>query len=199
MSITKRNFDTKTMVLAALMTAFVIVFQLLATFTTFFGPFSTAIALIPIVIGAAMCGTWCGAWLGLVFGIVVLATGGANLFLTYEIPGTIITVLGKGTLCGLAAGVMYSSMRGLNANRYLSVLAAALVCPVVNTAVFLLGCAVFMLDDVAQIAAAAKMTGSGMEIFLAMAAGNFLFELGMNIVLSPIMVRILNIKGKLSR
>jgi hypothetical protein len=90
-------------------------------------------------------------------------------------------------------------MRGLNANRYLSVLAAALVCPVVNTAVFLLGCAVFMLDDVAQIAAAVKMTGSGMEIFLAMAAGNFLFELGMNLVLSPVMVRILNIKGKLSR
>ena len=39
----KGRFSTEKMVLSALMTALVIVFQLLATYTTFFGPFSTAI------------------------------------------------------------------------------------------------------------------------------------------------------------
>ena len=192
----KSKFNTQSLVLAALMTAFVILFQLLGTFTAFFGPFSTAVALVPIVIGAAMCGSWCGGWLGLVFGIVVLLSGGANLFLAYEIPGTIITVLLKGALCGLAAGFTYRLFVRLRLNKYLCVLIAALVCPMVNTGVFLLGCAVFFLKHAAPIAAQLGMSGSGMEIFFALAGANFIFEILMNIVLSPVMVRILNIKKK---
>ena len=57
---TKSKLMTEKLVLGAIMTTLVIVFQLLATFTTFFGPFSTAIALIPIVIGAALCGVVMG-------------------------------------------------------------------------------------------------------------------------------------------
>ena len=78
------NKKTETMVLGAVMTALVVVFQLLATFTAIFGPFSTAIGLIPIVIGAAICGVKMGGWLGFVFGVVVLASGGANLFLAFD-------------------------------------------------------------------------------------------------------------------
>ena len=44
------------MVLGAVMTALVVLLQLLSTYTTFFGPFSTALALVPIIIGAALCG-----------------------------------------------------------------------------------------------------------------------------------------------
>ena len=83
MKTTQQKNKTGKLVLAAMMTALVIVFQLLATYTTFFGPFSTAIALIPIVIGACLCGPAIGAWLGLVFGVVVLATGGAALFFAF--------------------------------------------------------------------------------------------------------------------
>ena len=38
-----KRMSTETMVLASLMTALVVVFQCLATYTAFFGPFSTAI------------------------------------------------------------------------------------------------------------------------------------------------------------
>ena len=61
----ENKMSTHTLVLGALMSALVIVFQLLATYTAFFGPFSTAIALIPIAIGAILCGPAIGAWLGL--------------------------------------------------------------------------------------------------------------------------------------
>ena len=64
---------TEKIVMSALMTTLVIIFQLLATYTTFFGPFSTAIGLIPIAIGACLCGPAIGAWLGFVFGVVVIA------------------------------------------------------------------------------------------------------------------------------
>ena len=188
------NKKTQTMVLGAVMTALVVVFQLLATFTAIFGPFSTAIALIPIVIGAAICGTAMGGWLGFVFGVVVLASGGANLFLAFDVFGTFATVLVKGIACGLAAGLAYKLFAKIN--RYVAVFAAALICPVVNTGVFMLGSVLFFLDSVSEIAAAIGMDGTGVGVFWAMAMGNFLFEIGMNLVLSPVIVRLLDLRKK---
>ena len=127
----QRKNQTYSLVLGAIMTAIVIVLQYVGTATTFFGPFSTAVALVPIVIGAALCGTGIGAWLGFVFGAVVLITGGANLFLAFNVIGTIITVLLKGTLCGITAGLVYKALH--KKNQYLAVAAAAVICPVVNT------------------------------------------------------------------
>ena len=40
----KRKKQTKTLVLGSVMTALVIILQLIGTATTFFGPFSTAVA-----------------------------------------------------------------------------------------------------------------------------------------------------------
>lgn len=190
----KRKKQTETLVLGSIMTALVIVLQWVGTATTFFGPFSTAVALVPIVIGAAMCGTAIGAWLGFVFGVVVIITGGAALFLAFDVPGTFITVLLKGTACGLAAGLVYKLFEKYN--RYIGVIAAAIVCPVVNTGVFLLGCFVFFMDSADAIAAQLGMKVSGMALFWALAMGNFLLEVVTSLVLSPVIVRILKIKRK---
>ena len=191
---TKRNLPVDKLVLTALMTAFVVVFQLLGTFTAFFGPFSTAVALIPIVIGAALCGVTAGAWLGLIFGVVVLASGGAALFLFYDIPGTIITVLVKGVACGFAAGIVFKWLKKYNF--YFAVVASAIICPIVNTGCFMLGCAIFFMDSVNEIASAIGSPSSGYAIFWGMAIANFLFEIGMNILVSPIMARLLSIRRK---
>ena len=189
-----KRTSTHNLVLGAIMTALVVVFQLAGTFTTFFGPFSTALALIPIVIGAALCGVGTGAWLGFVFGFVVLISGGANLFLAFSVHGTIITVIAKGTLCGLAAGLVYKLF--CKHNRFVAVLAAAIVCPIVNTGVFMLGSILFFLDFAEQIATAIGLEKAGIAVFTAMATGNFIFELGLNIVLSPVIVRLLSIRTK---
>ena len=190
----KRRMSTETIVLGAVMTALVIVLQSLATYTTFFGPFSTAVALVPIVIGAAMCGSGIGAWLGFVFGVVVLATGNAALFLMFDIPGTIITVLLKGTACGFAAGLVYKLVKKFN--EYVAVVVSAIVCPMVNTGVFLLGSYVFFMDNAKGIAEQVKLNLSGMELFWALAMGNFIFEVVLSLVLAPVMVRLLKIRKK---
>ena len=182
------------MVLGAVMTAMVILLQLIGTYTTFFGPFSTALALVPIIIGAALCGVGVGAWLGLVFAVVVLATGGANLFLMFSVHGTLITVLLKGVACGFVAGLVYKLL--YKWNETIAVIAAALLCPVSNTAVFLLGSAAFFLPFANEIAQTINMSVSGMALFWAMAMGNFLFEVGLCLVLGPVVVRLLRIKRK---
>jgi uncharacterized membrane protein len=190
----KSRISTKTVALGAIMTAIVIVVQYLATYTTFFGPFSTAVALIPIVIGAALCGVGVGAWLGFIFGVVVLVTGGGALFFMFSVPGTVITVLLKGTMCGLVAGLVYKLLSRYNLT--VAAVASAIACPVVNTAVFLLGCVVFFLPHADGIAAQIGLSVTGLDVFYALAFGNFLFELGMSAVLSPVIVRLLNIKNK---
>ena len=190
----KKRMSTQTMVLGAMMTALVVVFQCLATYTTFFGPFSTAIGLIPIVVGAAMCGPLMGAWLGLTFGVVVIATGGANLFFAFSIFGTLVTVLAKGIACGYAAGLVYKLLAKFN--KTVAVVVSAVTCPVVNTGVFLLGSAVFFMGHANAIAEMLGMNVSGFGLFLALAMANFLFEVLMNLLLSPIIVRLLDIWSK---
>ena len=190
----KRKKQTQILVLGSIMTALVIILQLIGTVTTFFGPFSTAVALVPIVIGAAMCGTAIGAWLGFVFGVVVLLSGGAALFLAFNIPGTIITVLAKGTVCGLVAGLVYKALSKFNG--YLAVIAAAIVCPVANTSVFLLGCRIFFMPYADTIAQQLGLEVSGMALFWALAMGNFALEVATSLVLSPVIVRILKIERK---
>lgn len=188
----KKSFDTKKLVLAAMLTALVIILQLLGSFIRF-GTFSITLVLIPIVIGAATCGVGIGAWLGLVFGATVLLSGDALLFLNLDPFGTVVTVLGKGFACGLCAGLVYEALE--SKNKLLAVFAAAFVCPLVNTGVFILGSFIFFLDDIAKWAA-----GEGVStfkyIFVFLVGGNFFFELASNLLLSPAVVKLLNIRNK---
>ena len=186
-----RKKQTETLVLGAILTALVIVLQLMGSFIRF-GIFSISLVLVPIVIGAAKCGWKIGAWLGFVFGAAVLISGDAAAFLAVDVFGTILTVLLKGTACGLIAGIVYKLLE--KHNRYLAVIAAAIVCPIVNTGVFLLGCVVFFLPTITEWGVAAGFTNAAAYMFLGLAGGNFLFELGANVVLAPVIVRILNLK-----
>ena len=190
MNTNKTKMSTKTLVLGAVLSALVIVLQLMGFFIRL-GPFSISLVLVPIVIGAAMCDTRIGAWLGFLFGVVVLLSGDAAAFLAINIPGTIITVLVKGTACGLVAGLIYKLLERFN--RYVAVVAAAIACPIVNTGIFLLGCSVFFMETI-------KTWANGGDVLtymiLGLVGGNILVELAINIVLSPVIVRILNIKRK---
>lgn len=187
------KLQTRKMALGAILTAFVIVLQLLGSFIRF-GPFSISLVLIPIVIGAATCGVAVGAWLGFVFGMAVLLSGDAATFMSIDVWGTVVTVLLKGIACGFAAGVVYKLTEKLN--KYLAVIVAAFVCPVVNTGVFLLGCKLFFMEAVSSWGAAEGFTNTVAYMFLVLVGGNFLFELGSNMILSPGIVRILNIQKK---
>lgn len=187
---TKSTVKTKTsnMVLCAILTALVIVLQLLGSFIHL-GPFSISLVLVPIVIGSAVCGIGASIWLGLVFGVVVLFMDSAA-FMAVNPIGTIITVIAKGIFAGLFSGIVYSLFKRFN--RTLAVAAAAIVCPVVNTGVFLIGCKLFFMSAVTSWGTAAGFASAGQYIIYGLVGGNFIFELLVNIILSPVIVRLLN-------
>lgn len=176
------------------MTALVVVLQLMGSFIRF-GLFSVSLVLIPIVLGAALAGPLEGGWLGFVFGAAVLLSGDANLFIAVSIPGTLITVLVKGTAAGLIAGLVYRLIE--KKNRWVAILAAAIVCPVVNTGVFFAGCYLFFFD--ALSASAGGSNEVFMYIITVMIGWNFLFELLFNIALSPAVLRLTEVGEKIFR
>lgn len=178
--------------LLGLMTALVVVLQLLGQFIRF-GPFAVSLVLIPIVVGAALDGPLAGGWLGFVFGVVVLFTDAAG-FLAISVPGTVFTVLAKGVAAGVIAGVVYRLLE--KKNRWLAILAAAVVCPVVNTGVFFAGCYLFFFDAL-SVSAAEKGYSVFLYIILIMIGANFLFELLFNLLLSPAVLRVTELGEKI--
>ena len=187
-----RRFDTAALVTLALLTAIVAVLQGLSLGIRF-GMFSITLTLVPIIVGASLYGWKAGAWLGAVFGAVVLLTD-AGAFLAVNIPGTIVTVLAKGIAAGAAAGLIYTLIAKKNSTA--AVIAAAVVSPIVNTGIFLLGCRIFFWDFIGQIAIGEGFESAGAYIIFGMVEINFLIELGVNLVLSSAIVTIVNLAKK---
>lgn len=188
----QKKMSTRTMVTGALLTALVIALQYVSMAIRT-GTFSITLALIPIVIGAISCGKGMGAWLGMVFGITVLATGDAAPFMMVNIPGTIITVLLKGTACGFFAGLVYEIFEKIISKPYIAGIISAIICPVVNTGVFLLGCLVFFMKTVTQWAGG---TDVGKYMIFVLVGGNFLIEMAVIIIFAPAIVRVIKVVSK---
>ena len=184
---------TRTIAGAAILTAIVIVLQLIGG-AIHFGVFSISLVLVPIVIGAALYGVWIGAWLGLVFGVMVLLTGDAAPFLAINPLGTVLTVLIKGTCAGLCAGLVYRALE--KKNQFAAVVCAAVTAPVVNTGLFLVGCVLFFLDAVTEWGKAAGFENVGTYMITGFVGLNFLFELLVNVILAPVIVRLVNLGRK---
>ena len=192
----QRRNSTARLTLLAILTALVAILAYLGGFVKIGGLASISLTLIPVVLGAALCGPAAGAALGGVAGVVFFMTADAAFWLGLSIPGTILTVMVKGVLSGLCAGLVYRLLE--NKNRYLAVLAAAIVCPVVNTGIFLLGCLVFFLDAVKGFALAEGLS-VGAYLILFFVGLNFVFELLSNILLSPAIVNLINIRKKTTK
>lgn len=186
--------QTQKLVLGAILTALVIILQLLGTFVRF-GPFAISLVLVPIVIGAATCGYKIGGWLGLVFGVTVLLSGDAAAFYAVNVPGTIATVLVKGAACGIAAGLLFNLVGKLN--KYVAIVVSAIACPIVNTGVFLLGCKLFFMPTVTEWGLQLGFENAAKYMFLGLAGGNFIFEMIVNIILVPVIFTILKLSGLL--
>ena len=183
--------STKTLVMYALLTAVVVILQIIAEFVKV-GPCALSLVLIPIVVGGALCGWKCGAWLGFVFAVVTFACPSTLTFFGWNMPGTIITVISKSVFAGIAASVIYNAIAPKN--KTLAVFVAAIVAPIVNTGIFLLGCKLFFYEGITKD----WSNGQNAIVFVitAFVLFNFLFELITNILLSPAAVRIIKIRNK---
>ena len=194
----KQNGGTRKMTGLAIFTAIIVVLQVLCTFVRF-GPFSITLALAPIIIGTAMYGKGAGAYLGGVFGAVVLVTGllgwdGGTVMLLMGINplGCVLVCLLKGVAAGFFAGLCYELIA--KKNDKLGVLISGIVCPVVNTGLFIVGMLVFFFDALSGWAGGQNLL---LYIIVGLTGVNFLVELAVNIVLSSGITRIIRAGKKM--
>ena len=186
---TSRSFDTRKLVLLALLTAIVVVLQVLAILARpLFPAFTITLVLMPIIVGAALVGVYAGCWLGLVFGFAVLISGDAAPFMAVNVLGTILVVLLKGALAGLAAGAVYALIA--KKSKTAAAFVAAAVCPIVNTGIFVAGSYIFFLPTIKEWWGGADYSNVTAFIFLGMIGVNFLVELVLNLVLCPVIIRL---------
>ena len=186
------NQKVKSMVGVALLIALVIVLQFLGGMIPPVGGFSISLVLIPIVIGAAVYGPGSGALLGGVFGAIVTINcvngsdvGGAMVFQANPAL-CILVVMGKGILAGLAAGWVYRLLKGKNA--YVAMLCCAIVCPVVNTGVFIACMLTFFREVLAAWAGGGEIIA---YVLSGLVLANFVPELIINVVFGTAGQRIL--------
>lgn len=169
----------------SLFSAIIVVLTVLGNFVRF-GPVPITLSLAPIIIGAAVYGSSAGALLGGVFGLVVLLggifgwDGGTVMLLMGLNPiGCILICIGKGILAGYLSGLAYRAIE--NKSPLAAVVTAGVVCPVVNTGLFIIGMLVFYGSTLQSWA------GGQNVIYYAifgLAGINFVVELLVNLVLS---------------
>lgn len=185
--------NTQKLVTLAIFTALILVLQLTANVAKV-GPVSITLSLVPIVVGAALYGIGAGAYLGGVFGLVVLICcisgmdlGGAVLWAGNPAV-TALVCLGKGIAAGACAGGVYRTV-SKTGNLTLAALCAGVVCPVVNTALFCLAMVLFFHET---LVAWAGGTDLAYYVIFGLAGVNFLVELTVNLILGPVIVRIIH-------
>ena len=184
---------TKTITGMAVLTAIVVVLQVLSVVLPPIGVFRINLVLAPIIVGAALYGCWAGGWLGFVFGVVVLLTD-AGAFLAIDVLGTIVTCLLKGIFSGMAAGIVYRLVA--KKNTLAATITGGICAAVVNTGVFLLGCRLFFYDTVAAWGQAVGYTNTGLYMLVGFVGVNFLVELGVNLILSSVTTRIVTLRKR---
>jgi len=140
---------------------------------------SPALVLVPIVLGAAICGVGGGAWLGAVFSIIVLFDPTTVPFLQFNPVLTVLLVFAKGAGSGALVGLIFNLIS--KKNKYIAVVVSAISAPILNTGIFVLGCILFF----------SQLTGFG--VYTLFISVNFLVELIVNITIVPVVYYLLGV------
>lgn len=184
----------RTIVTVAILAALVVVLQTFASGIKI-GTFNVTLSLVPIIVGGALFGPLAGGFLGLVFSVVVLvsvltgADAGGAIMLTANPAATVIVVLLKGTAAGFVSGLISSKMQ--KTHLWPGVILASIAAPVCNTGIFLAGMLVFFRGLLTEWAAGAGTDNVAVYIITGLIGVNFLAELVIDLILSPVIVRII--------
>lgn len=183
----------------AVLAAIIVVLQLVAS-TIKIGPFNITLSLVPIILGAILFGPISGAVLGAIFGGMVcisVVTGAdpGGFLMFQQLPVlTLFLCLLKSTAAGFVAGVIWKALQ--NKNSILAVILSAVACPICNTGILCIGMLTFYNELVTGWAIGEGFANAFAYVILGMVGLNFLVELAINLVLTPVILRVIAIIGK---
>lgn len=164
------------------------------------GSLTLSLVLVPIVVGAVLYGAKAGALLGGVFGVLVsvMAVQGqlgalTNMMVAYNPFLTVAVCMLKGVAAGWLAGLVNSLFKQ---HPLIGVFAAAVIAPVVNTGIFLLGMFTVFRGVLTEVAAGANLLTFAI---VALVGFNFVIEFAANLLLSPAIASIVKAVKKMGK
>ncbi|MBQ8368513.1 MAG: ECF transporter S component [Clostridia bacterium] len=188
---------TLTMVQIALLSALVVVLQVFFSAIRI-GVVTLNFVLVPIVIAAVLIGPMAGfivgAFAGLTTFIQVFTSGDVFyvFLMTNNAFATALICILKTALAGLLAGLVYRLISGIGktsrSKNYAASLVSSVVCPVVNTGLFVLGMLLFFGNAFTADATFGPMVGGNLVSFVlvGLVGVNFFFELALNVIICPL-------------
>ena len=182
----KRKTDVYKLTLLSILSAIVFVLQFFVKIPL--GGFTISVSLSVIVLSAVIYGYTGGAVVGGVSAVAILLNGDAALFYSFNFFLTVLVVLIKGIASGVAAAAIFKLLK--NINKYVGVIASAIVAPIVNTGIFFLGSFVFFYDSIKAMAGG---TNVALFIIVGFVGFNFIVELIANVVLSPVIYKLIQL------
>lgn len=195
---------TLELVQLAMLAALVVVLQIIsALIPPIGGMVSITLTLIPVVIGAILFGKKGGAILGFTFGLIVMINcitaldPGGNILWNANPILTALLCLLKGVLAGFVPAVVYSAISGKKTmsvtKKVFATALAAMLAPIVNTTTFVIGMLLFFKETLTIWAGGQALI---VYILLGLAGLNFLIEFIINIILTPAIIRIVDVVKK---
>lgn len=151
----KNNFHDKNlkMVQLAVLAATMVVLQIAVTLLVRVGAVAPTLALIPLVIGSAALGVKAGVVLGTLFGAIAYICGltnldtFTNLMITYKPFETAMICILKAVLAGVISALVFKFVMRISKKKlFPAALASSVIAPIVNTAVYVLGMALFFRE-----------------------------------------------------
>lgn len=139
---------------------------------------SINLGLIAIILAGILVGPLSGAFVGLVNGALVIYP--SQFFLGISPFGTILVCLLKTSVAGLVCGLIYRLFK--NKNKLVAIIVSAMLVPIINTSLFVLGSLIFF--DFTFIYA------------VTLAGINFILEFLVCAVLIPTIIKVIKIIKK---
>ena len=192
MKATTKKASTRELVTTAMLVALIVALQSFSSVAARFGLFSFALGLFPATIGSVLNGKKKSLLFGAALGITILTTD-ATAFALYgvNVLATIFVVLLKSVASTFVTATVFELLG--KCNRYVAVVVAAILGPIFNTAIFTVGVCIFFQDYFSAF------VDSGVPFivgFILLILGNFIIEMVINIVLSPAVLRVVDMRKK---
>lgn len=181
----KKDKKIKKMAMMASLTALTVVLQLIANYIVI-GTVSINLALIPLVVAAILYGPLGGGFIGLVIGALILTAPSTGFFLGHNALATVFLCLLKTSLAGVVVGGLFRILKKFRLD--VAVILSALIVPIVNTALFFVGCLIWFLPLYGGTANEA--VGAILSSIISI---NFLIEFLMTAILSPTLVYLIRV------
>jgi uncharacterized membrane protein len=162
------------------------------------------VVLIPISLCAMVLGPVHGAALGFIYGAIVLIQGGVmsmdpfTSILFQNAPFmTALICVSKTTAAGFLCGTVYRLLE--KKNRVAAVLVGAAITPITNTGIFIVLCLLIskvFTENAANLGFDAAGTSLIFYLVVICAGWNFVWEFVANMILSPVLTRVINVISK---